>query len=257
MNFLYSLYLKINSNIIVRQVRKLSFELRILLNAEPKLWFLYRIYIWWGKLKIKAIGKIDPHEREITESTELVIDGYPGSANSYAVRLFKYINKKPVKLAHHLHSPAQIIQAISKKIPVIVTIREPRSAVLSVISRVPHVSISQALRRYIRFYNKLLPYTEYFVITDFKRTISEFNLVINEVNKRFEASFFVYNPDEIDFSKIRSPKKHLSEKSLERKKIKEKKEPEFELAKCQVLLKKANDTYNNFLILGEKNKISE
>jgi len=77
------------------------------------------------------------------------------------------------------------------------------------------------------------------------------------VNKRFEASFFVYNPDEIDFSKIRSPKKHLSEKSLERKKIKEKKEPEFELAKCQVLLKKANDTYNNFLILGEKNKISE
>ncbi|RMG27959.1 MAG: hypothetical protein D6732_19595, partial [Methanobacteriota archaeon] len=47
-------------------------------------------------------------EKLIGARTEIVIEGYPRSANTFAVVAFRLAQNRPVKIAHHLHMEAQI-----------------------------------------------------------------------------------------------------------------------------------------------------
>src|SRR5262245_45373054 len=49
-----------------------------------------------------------PSPKVIDADTELVIDGYMRSANTFAVYAFQMAQRRPVRLAHHLHAPAQV-----------------------------------------------------------------------------------------------------------------------------------------------------
>mgnify|MGYP007017151076 CR=1 FL=1 len=58
----------------------------------------------------------------VTRNTRITIEGYPRSANTYAVYAFKHVNAiKWNEIAHHLHVQAQIIRSIKYKIPVILS----------------------------------------------------------------------------------------------------------------------------------------
>jgi len=76
---------------------------------------------------------------------------------------------RPVKIARHLHAPAQVIAGVRMHIPTLVLIRHPRDAVLSLVVRAPHLSVEQALKDYIHFYTVLLPYLGQFVIGLFEQ----------------------------------------------------------------------------------------
>jgi hypothetical protein len=41
----------------------------------------------------------------VDKETHLVIEGFPRSANTFAVAAFKYSQKGSIKIAHHLHVP--------------------------------------------------------------------------------------------------------------------------------------------------------
>src|SRR4051794_3765889 len=88
----------------------------------------------------------------ICEQTEAVIDGFTRSANTFATVAFQWAQPCPVRLAHHLHAPAQVIAGARAGIPVLVPLRHPRQAVISVVIRWPEVSLHQALDAYRRFH---------------------------------------------------------------------------------------------------------
>src|ERR671920_2182155 len=70
--------------------------------------------------------------RAVTPDTQLVIEGFPRSGNSFARRAFIMAQDEPqIKnhIAHHLHVPAQVVQAARWQIPTLVLIRRPRDAV--------------------------------------------------------------------------------------------------------------------------------
>ena len=46
-------------------------------------------------------------------NTQLVIEGFPRSANTFAVITFWHLQPKKVIVAHHQHVPAQIIRAVN------------------------------------------------------------------------------------------------------------------------------------------------
>jgi hypothetical protein len=135
----------------------------------------------------------------IDRDTELVIDGYNRSANTFTVYAFQLSQPRPVRVAHHLHAPAQILAAVHAGLPTLVLIRDPHGAVLSQAVREPHVSLKYALWAYIRFYTCLLPHRTGFVVGDFDQTTNDFGSVIRRLNQVFGTSYaeFVHTDENV------------------------------------------------------------
>ena len=81
-------------------------------------------------------------------------------------------------------------------VPTIALIRAPEDAVLSLVIRLPHLTIRQGLRSYVRFYRPLRPYREQMVLADFADVIEDFGAVIRRVNQRFGTDFLEYEHSE-------------------------------------------------------------
>lgn len=136
-----------------------------------------------------------PSPAVIGPETDLVIDGYFRSANTFAVYAFQLSQHKPVRLAHHLHAPAQLIMAARNGIPALLLLREPRGAILSELLY-DDVALPDALVAYARFYTSLFPYLDSFVVGEFAQVTSDFGAVIHRLNARFGTSFGEFRHNE-------------------------------------------------------------
>lgn len=220
---------------------RLKFEVRSLLAREPALAPLQRLVIWWTQHKMRGI--IDVRECRVGPETEFVLDGFQGSGNSFATVAFKQSQQRPVLLAHHLHSPAQIIEGVRKGLPTLMTIRDPEDAVVSLVSRWPYVTLCQALRSYARFYEKVEPYADGIVLSPFQQTTRHLGAVIEAVNQRFGTDFVPFDGTEESVRSVRGPKKLASEEEVERQAFKELKRRELESIECQALRERARAVY--------------
>lgn len=128
----------------------------------------------------------------ISAKTDLVIEGFPRSGNTFAVVAFQQAQQLEMNIAHHLHAEAQILQGVKNKIPVLVLIREPTAAITSLIVRHPNVKVQKAYHQYIRFYAIVSRVKSKVVIADFNETISDFGSVTERLNQKFETSFDLF-----------------------------------------------------------------
>jgi hypothetical protein len=133
-----------------------------------------------------------PSPRVIGPGTAAVIDGYTRSASTFAVYAFQLSQPAPVRLAHHLHAPAQLLEAAKRGIPTLMVIREPHGALLSQLVREPDVDLLDALYAYRRFHRTLMPVRDAFVVADFRETTRDFGSVVRRMNDRFGTSFGVF-----------------------------------------------------------------
>lgn len=124
------------------------------------------------------------------QGTDIVIEGYPRSANTFAVASFYAQGNGNMCIARHQHSIAQVLYALKYNIPCIVLIRNPRDAILSYVIRDDLLPMEEAIQRYIDFYAPLLAYKHRFVIGEFNEVISVFGSIINKVNKQYRKSFY-------------------------------------------------------------------
>lgn len=130
-----------------------------------------------------------PSPRVIDSRTQLVIDGYTRCASTFAVYALQLSQPQPVRLAHHLHAPAQLIEATRRGVPALALIREPQGAILSQLIREPGVAMADALVAYSRFYACLLPYRHALVVGEFDEVTNAFGTVMRRLNARFGTSF--------------------------------------------------------------------
>jgi hypothetical protein len=131
----------------------------------------------------------DLQRQVITSRTELVIEGYTRCGTTFAVYALQLSQGRPVRLAHHWHAPAQLIEAAHRKIPALLVIRRPEDAIVSQLIREPNVTLGDALVAYSRFYECLLPYRHNFVVGEFEQVTHDFGLVTRRLNARFGTSF--------------------------------------------------------------------
>ena len=134
-------------------------------------------------------------ERVVTPETQLVIEGFPRSANSFARVAFNRAQKGTVRIATGLHVPAQVIRAARWRIPTLVLIRSPKDAVLSFAIRDP-ISVEQALKYYLAFYETVEGYGEAYVLGTFEEITGDFGRVIQRLNDRFGTSFSPFRHNE-------------------------------------------------------------
>lgn len=162
--------------------RKVRYELQSIVAQYPA---LHIPLARWKYRQRDRIGIID-------KNTEIVIEGFARSGNTFALAAFVLSQKRPVRIAHHLHAPGQIILGTKMNIPVVVLIRDPDEAVLSAKLINSHISFAQTLRAYVRFYRRIEAHKHEFLIADFRRVISNFGEIIRDINKRFETDYEVF-----------------------------------------------------------------
>jgi hypothetical protein len=132
--------------------------------------------------------------------TVLTIEGYPRSGNSFAVQAFKSGQPRPLRIAHHLHVPAQVIQSVRFGIPTCVLIRKPEDTIRSLILKYPMLPPKAALLGYAIFYETCFEYRQGFVTALFEQVISDFGTVIDHLNAKFGTHFarFEHTQDNIE-----------------------------------------------------------
>jgi hypothetical protein len=139
------------------------------------------------------------HGVPVGPDTEIVIEGFPRTGNTFAERAFVLAQDRPVQVACHVHAPAQLITAAHRGVPAIALARPPEETVLSFVIRHPHIPLGQALRGYARFYEPLAPHRERLVVAPFDEVTTDFGAVIRRVNERFGTAFkeFDHTPENV------------------------------------------------------------
>ena len=155
----------------------ISFPLRSFFGRYPLLF--YSLYGLVPKNRMLSVDK----------DTQLVIEGFPRSANTFAVGAFRKTQPIKVRIAHHMHVPAQIIRAVRWKIPTIVLIRHPKDAVVSLVMYDPQISISQALKCYVSFYQAISFCRSHYVVASFEEAIDNYSKIIQKINNKFDTKF--------------------------------------------------------------------
>jgi hypothetical protein len=192
----------------------------------------------------------------VRPDTQLVIEGFPRSANTFARVAFNRAQSERVRIAHGLHVPAQVIRASRWRIPTLVLLRKPKDAVLSFAIRDP-ISVDQALRYYLSFYETVEEYRDAYVLGLFEEVTEDFGEVIRRVNERFGTTFSTFSHDEENvegvFARIeKNTRKRFGETSLEnkvsrpfasREKLKREVEYELEDPKRRDLISRAETVY--------------
>lgn len=125
----------------------------------------------------------------VDRRTQIVIEGFPRSGNTFAVVAFEQAQPGGVHIAHHLHMPAQVMRAARWQIPTIVLIRKPTDAVLSWVIREPQISIGEAMKHYVSFYEKVAEYRSAFVVGYFEEVTQDYGAVVERVNSKFGTRF--------------------------------------------------------------------
>lgn len=180
---------------MIEKILSLKFSLRTLLARYPDIF--YPVYLYGLLYKFRAI-----RHRFVNRNTQIVIEGFQRSANTFAVIAFEYAQPTPVNIAHHIHAPAQIIRALKWKIPTLVVIRNPRDAVASFVVKWPEVSIEQALKFYIYFYEPIAEYRSEYVIGDFEEVTQHFSKTIQRINDKFNTNFALFSDSDEDKKKV-------------------------------------------------------
>lgn len=135
----------------------------------------------------------------VRPETEIVIEGFTRSSNTFAVIALKYAQPRPIVTADHVHVPAQVIRGVRLGKPVLVLVRHPEDVVRSTAVKFPHLRVSHLLRGYARFYEQCWPWHEHFVVATFEQVTGDFGAVIDRMNHRFGLDLrpFEHTPDNV------------------------------------------------------------
>ncbi len=158
----------------------------------------YFLQNWLGcypSVYFRLFARKYPFNRvKVRPDSDICIEGFPRSANSYAVVAFRLANPQ-AKIAHHLHVPAQLLQARKWEIPAILLIREPEQAVASFLVFQNSNNADWYLKAYIRFHRALLSVQNDLVIADFNVAVQNINALIRAANAKFNQQFqYLDNP---------------------------------------------------------------
>jgi hypothetical protein len=173
-----------------------------------------RLYL--SLLSLKRIGHWS-RSWIVSADTEITIEGFPRSGNSFARSAFCFAAGDQLKIATHVHSHAQIIRSAALGIPTMVLVRTPKDACLSLVAlsfqikdtQVSDKVIARAknnlinnLAHYRRFYENVLKVSDDIIIADFNLVTSDYGEVIRRMNCRYGTQFPLYESNQDNEAKV-------------------------------------------------------
>lgn len=206
---------------------------------------------------LASMSPSDAIHNRVERDTELVLEGYPRSGNTFALHAFRIAQPMPVKTADHYHVPAQLILARRWRIPACVTFRNPEDVVRSLVVKYPFIRPIDALRGYLGFYRRIWALRDAFVAAHFDEIVTDFGAVIDRINGRFGTDFATFRHDEANVQRVfdaidersatlghtETEKARPTDRKLDAKRC-------VDLSGCGQVLEKCEAIYRNYLALA-------
>jgi len=172
----------------------LYYKLRTFNRQYPLLFLPFARWRWnrWRKQYCPDTNGPEPAAPQpMDKNTEIVIEGFPRTANTFTHIAFKYAQTKSVNIGHHTHAAAQVIAGVRNNLPTVVLIREPEEAIISYLigDFDPGITMRQVIHDYIAFYKPILPYRDRFVLAPFQEITTDYGAIIHRVNEKFGTQF--------------------------------------------------------------------
>jgi len=135
------------------------------------------------------------YPRLTDSATDICIEGYPRSGNTYFVSAFLMWNRG-INVAHHSHLAGSMKRAINKNVPTVLLIRNPTDSVTSVLAWDGKLNVTIALASYAHFYRQLWKYRSQILILRFEDVIQRPDECVQLINSRFGQKFAAtrFNP---------------------------------------------------------------
>ena len=135
-------------------------------------------------------------------NTDIVIDGFPRCANTYATYAFDSVQSNKVNIAHHVHKRSQFIVAARYNIPAILLIRDPVNCIASTLVRQPKYDPEALFKGYLMLY-KGIKNSDHYILGNFENILSDYGSIIKLVNQKFQTSFNVYEKTDENEKKVK------------------------------------------------------
>jgi len=198
--------------------------------------------------------------RLVDDGTDICIEGFPRSANSFAVGAFEFSQSQSHSIAHHNHVPAPVCAAVQRGIPAVVLIREPVASVISLRGlqlqigaaegkEMPmHVSYTDRLWAWRSFYETVWPLREQVVVAPFAAVTEDFGRVIAAVNDQFGTHFDEFEHTEAHVSAVHERRGGHALPSEQRDALKKRARKRFEreVGTKHIRVRKARELYDRF-----------
>jgi len=192
----------------------------------------------------------------VNKETHICIEGFPRSANTFAVVAFSQAQNKSCNIAHHLHAIAQLKLVKYYSVPSIIIVRDPLSCVCSLIVRDSRISPRQALEDYIRFYNYVKKNKNYFVVCSFEEVINNLAKVTQKVNVKYNKKFDIFTKTPEKIAEINTIIERLDARYNNREKFDEKTVSRPSKTRIEISKKVKNLIIHDYaVLLIEANKI--
>lgn len=130
----------------------------------------------------------------VDRSTDIVVDGFERSGNTFAYLAFCDANPG-LTIGHHTHSPAQFYWAARWHVPAILLVRDPAEVALSVALRWPARSVASVIDDWTSFHRRvqrLRP--DHILVAPFEVVVQDFGSIIAELNTRCGTRFTRFDP---------------------------------------------------------------
>ena len=134
--------------------------------------------------------------RRLTDTTDLVIEGFPRSGNTFAYFAMRLAGDDRLRIASHVHTPSQVKAAVALHLPTVLVVREPRDAVVSLLIAAPHVAFRAAIEEWVHHHREVLAYRDGFEVATFDEVTTDLGLVVDRINRRFGTDLPRYVPTE-------------------------------------------------------------
>ncbi len=123
--------------------------------------------------------------RQITGATDLVIEGFPRSGNTFTTFAVDDASGHRLTIASHVHQPSQIKLALARGVPTVLVVRDPVSALASYLVYDPRFSEPTVIGEYCSYHRQLVPYAERLLICEFDEVTSHMRSVVGRINHRY------------------------------------------------------------------------
>ncbi len=135
-------------------------------------------------------------DRRITPDTELVIEGFPRSANSYARWAFELAAERDGTLAGHTHAAAVVREAARSGVPVIVLVRRPEDAVASLVQMRRGANLTAGFQAYARFHRRVHALGGRVMVARFEDVVGDFGAVLDRAGRTFATNLPAFEASE-------------------------------------------------------------
>jgi hypothetical protein len=179
-------------------------------------------------------------ERLVDGATNLCVEGFPRSANSFAVGAIEAAQDASINIAHHAHVPAPAMRACRLGIPTLILIRDPVEAVISLRGLSyqtdrragrplrDDVPFASKLEAWMTFYDCLAPFRDQFVVAPFEVVVRDMGAVIKALNAAFGLTLTPFDHTESNVQALREQYGYHALPSDERAALKQRARHEFE-----------------------------